>query len=155
MNLYTIKYDYNKPTTQQLTIPTNTEYKVGVKATMDGEPIEIEPSRAALKQVGASTSIMADPSTYNGYVTFGLVTADAEEFKSYVLDVDGDTKADFALNIQTKKDSVGSMEVVTAEVLDNFVTDSDMETTLSSYATTSAMESYVDAQIGAVLSSSF
>lgn len=37
MKLYTLTYDCNTPTKQQVNIPTNTDYKLGVKVKRNGE----------------------------------------------------------------------------------------------------------------------
>ena len=36
MKLYTLEYDCNSPVVQQINVPTNTDYKVGVKFVKDG-----------------------------------------------------------------------------------------------------------------------
>ncbi len=37
MKLYTLTYDCNNPVVQQINVPTNTDYKVGVKVIRDGQ----------------------------------------------------------------------------------------------------------------------
>ena len=109
MKLYAINYDFNKPTPQQIYVGTNSEYKVGIKATRNGTPVEIAPSTATLNLIGTSTFISADASTYNGYVTFPMVTLDAEKFERYGLDVDGNEVQDFSLAVKVNKVDVGEI----------------------------------------------
>lgn len=44
MNFYTLEYDCNTPVTQQINVPTNTDYKVGIKVKKDGQDINLQPS---------------------------------------------------------------------------------------------------------------
>ena len=37
MKLYTLNYDCNRPMLQQINVPTNTDYKVGIKIYKDGK----------------------------------------------------------------------------------------------------------------------
>ena len=48
MKLYTLKYDCNRPTKQQINIPTNTDYKVGVKVRRNGEMQTLSPDGVKL-----------------------------------------------------------------------------------------------------------
>ena len=43
MNFYTNTYDLNNPTIQQVNVPTNTDYKVGMKVKRNGEVQQLGP----------------------------------------------------------------------------------------------------------------
>ena len=64
MKLYTLEYNANKPTPQQINVPTNTDYKVGVKIIRDGEPQRFSPEDVTLG------GLSADAELTNGYLTF-------------------------------------------------------------------------------------
>lgn len=74
MNFTTIEYDCNTPTVQQINIPTNTDYMVGIKVKKDGQDINLQPSQLT---VGDYT--MDDTKT-NGYVTYKASTGDSASF---------------------------------------------------------------------------
>ena len=56
MKLYTLTYDCNQPTVQQINIPTNTDYKVGIKVTRNGKEQNLKPAEVKL-YTGESTEI--------------------------------------------------------------------------------------------------
>lgn len=85
MNFYTLEYDCNTPVTQQINVPTNTDYKVGIKATKDGQDINLQPSQLS---VGNYT---LDDTKTNGYVTYKASTGDNASFTQ--LDVKVETEA--------------------------------------------------------------
>lgn len=64
MNFYTLTYDANLPTKQQINVPTNTDYKLGVKVVRNGEILDLDPEDVTLG------SLSADAKKTNGYVTF-------------------------------------------------------------------------------------
>ena len=70
MKLYTLTYDCNTPTKQQINIPTNTDYKVGIKVTRNGKQSILAPSEVLLD------TLSADTDKTNGYVTFTESTGD-------------------------------------------------------------------------------
>ncbi len=70
MNFYTLTYDANLPTTQQINVPTNTDYKLGVKVRSNGELLDLDPADVTL---GA---LSADAEKTNGYVTFTKAAGD-------------------------------------------------------------------------------
>lgn len=178
MKLYTINFNYNEPAPRQLYIPTNTTYMVGIKATRNGAAVEIDPTKAVLVSKDGNT-VTADSVTTNGYVTFQLGTQDTARYIEYGLDVDGDEVRDFKLMVTVKKDDIGDIDAVgmtavtwsdiqdkptdlltassseftavTSSVSALATSVSNITASLSTFATTS----YVDAQIGAVLSQSF
>ena len=85
MNLYTLEFDCNTPVTQQINVPTNSDYKVGIKVKKDGQDIDLQPS-----QLSVGDYTMDDVKT-NGYVTYSASTGDNAEYKQ--LDVKVDTGA--------------------------------------------------------------
>lgn len=48
MKLYTLEYDCNRPTVQQVNIPTNTDYKLGIKVKRNGEIQGLNPDNVKL-----------------------------------------------------------------------------------------------------------
>lgn len=86
MNFYTLEYDCNTPTTQQINIPTNTDYKVGMKVKKDGETQTVPPK--TVKLVYGDTTLSADAEKTNGYVTFTRSSDDNASCKEYTVDVD-------------------------------------------------------------------
>ena len=82
MNFYTLTYDANLPTTQQLNIPTNTDYKIGVKVVKNGELLDLDPEDVTL---GA---LSADAELTNGYLTFTKAAGDEPSMELYNLSVD-------------------------------------------------------------------
>lgn len=82
MNFYTLTYDANLPTKQQVNIPTNSDYKVGVKVVKNGELLDLDPEDVTL---GA---LSADAEKTNGYVTFTKEAGDAENYTQKELAID-------------------------------------------------------------------
>lgn len=74
MKIYTLTYDANLPTKQQVNIPTNSDYKIGVKVVKNGELLDLDPADVTLG------SLSADADKTNGYVTF---TSAADDDASY------------------------------------------------------------------------
>ena len=64
MNFYTNTYDLNNPTIQQVNIPTNTDYKIGLKFRRNGEIQDLNPNSVMLG------TLSADAEKTNGYITF-------------------------------------------------------------------------------------
>lgn len=62
MKLYTLNYNCNVPTTQQINVPTNTNYKVGIKVTRNGKEQNLKPAEVKL-YTGNSTEI--EPTDFN------------------------------------------------------------------------------------------
>ena len=175
-SLYTLEYNANLPTKQQVNIPTNTDYRIGVKVTKNGQVLDIDPSEITL---GGKA---ADATKTNDYVTFTLASDDNAKYESNVvaLEMEDGFKATFALNINVYKSQQGDIgaggsgggvteqwvqDYVSAET-SAFVTDTEMGTAISNATTDMATQtwvgsqgfattSYVDAQIGTVLSTNF
>lgn len=77
MKLYTLTYDCNTPTKQQINVPTNTDYKLGIKVRRNGEIQKLSPESVKLGtgetytieptnlSVGQSSSLTGDSSAVN------------------------------------------------------------------------------------------
>lgn len=82
MNFYTLTYDANLPTTQQINVPTNTDYKLGVKVRSNGELLDLDPADVTLG------TLSADAKKTNGYVTFTRSAGDEPSMELYNFSVD-------------------------------------------------------------------
>lgn len=74
MKLYTLEYDCNSPVVQQINVPTNTDYKVGVKFVKNGYSI------SPLSENVTLGTLSADLQKTNGYVTFTISADDNASF---------------------------------------------------------------------------
>ena len=77
MKFYNLKFDCNTPTKQQINIPTNTDYKVGIKVTKNGKEVSPLPKNVKLG------TLSADTEKTNGYITF---TKSAGDDPSYIVE---------------------------------------------------------------------
>lgn len=77
MKFYNLTFDCNLPTKQQINIPTNTDYKVGVKVTKNGKEVSPLPKNVTLG------TLSADTEKTNGYITF---TKSAGDDPSYIVE---------------------------------------------------------------------
>lgn len=68
MKIYTAEYDFNRPTTKSITVPTNTEYKIGIAAFKDGNTLELTQENVTIDF--GNNKVLQPSGTYNGYVTF-------------------------------------------------------------------------------------
>lgn len=89
MKLYTLTYDCNTPTKQQVNIPTNTDYKLGIKVRRNGEIQNLSPESVTLG------GLSADPDKTNGYVTFTLSAGDNASYTGEKLDIEKGYDAEF------------------------------------------------------------
>lgn len=48
MKIYTLDFDCNQPTAQQVNVPTNTDYKLGIKVRRNGEIQTLNPESVKL-----------------------------------------------------------------------------------------------------------
>ena len=87
MNFTTIEFDCNTPTVQQINIPTNTDYKIGMKVRRNGEVQSINPSAFTLSAQDG-TVLSVDSEKTNDYVTITKASADAASFKQYDVRID-------------------------------------------------------------------
>lgn len=162
MKLYTVTYDCNTPTVQRLNIPTNTDYKVGVKIVKNGEVLDIDPEDMTL---GATT---ADAEKLNGYVTFTKSTGAEANYWQGVLAIDADDlKTTFKLIINVYNSQMGDIggggsggvteqwveDYVSAQT-SAFVTDTELGTVLEAYPTTSAMNTAISTATSSFVTSS-
>lgn len=111
MKLYTINFNYNQPVPQKFTISTNTNFLIGVKATRNGEPVEIDPTEAVLIAKNGNQT-RADEVLTNGYVTFQIGTTDTPYYTEYGLDVNGDEVRDFKIMLNVVKGDVGDIDAI-------------------------------------------
>ena len=68
MKIYTIDYDFNRPMMKSITVPTNTEYKIGIAATRNGLQLGLTESQVTIKLGNGAT--LRPTGEYNGYITF-------------------------------------------------------------------------------------
>ena len=68
MKIYTIDYDFNRPMMKSITVPTNTEYKIGISATRNGLKLGLDESQVTIKLGNGAT--LRPSGEYNGYITF-------------------------------------------------------------------------------------
>lgn len=108
MKLYTLKYDYNLPTTQQINTATNSTFLIGFKAVRNGEEVSIDPAKATL--IGPTSTLSAGSDKVNGYVTFQMSVLDEPSAIEYSLDIEGDTIKDFKLIVNAYKSQVGDVD---------------------------------------------
>lgn len=111
MKLYTINFNYNQPVPQKFTISTNTNFLIGVKATRNGLPVEIDPTEAVLIAKNGNQT-HADEVLTNGYVTFQMGTTDTPYYTEYGLDVNGDEVRDFKIMLNVVKGDVGDVDSI-------------------------------------------
>lgn len=68
MKIYTIDYDFNRPMMRSITVPTNTEYKIGISATRNGLRLGLTERQVTIKLGNGAT--LRPTGEYNGYITF-------------------------------------------------------------------------------------
>ena len=68
MKIYTIDYDFNRPTMRSITVPTNTEYKIGIAATRKGVQLGLTEKQVTIEL--GNGDILQPSGKYNGYITF-------------------------------------------------------------------------------------
>ena len=68
MKIYTIDYDFNRPMMKSITVPTNTEYKIGIAATRNGLQLGLTESQVTIKLGNGAT--LRPSGKYNDYITF-------------------------------------------------------------------------------------
>lgn len=89
MKFNTITYDANLPTVQQVNVPTNSDYKVGMKVKRNGTIQSIKPSEFTIASEDGTT-IPVDADKMNGYVTITRASGDNASFRQYNVAVDAD-----------------------------------------------------------------
>lgn len=94
MKFYALKFDANLPTKQQVNITTNTDYKIGIKVTRNGEELVLSPANVTLGNLAADTEKL------NGYVTFTSATDDNASMTVKEIDISSPSlKFQIVLNI--------------------------------------------------------
>lgn len=68
MKIYTIDYDFNRPMMKSITVPTNTEYKIGIAATRNGVRLGLTEGQVTIEL--GNGDILQPSGEYNGYITF-------------------------------------------------------------------------------------
>ena len=68
MKIYTIDYDFNRPMMKSITVPTNTEYKIGIAATRKGVQLGLTEKQVTIEL--GNGDILQPSGKYNGYITF-------------------------------------------------------------------------------------
>ena len=68
MKIYTAEYDFNRPMMRSITVPTNTEYKIGIDAILNGKRIGLNKNQVTIKLENGD--ILQSSGEYNGYITF-------------------------------------------------------------------------------------
>ena len=107
MKIYTAEYDFNRPMMRSITVPTNTDYKIGIAATRNGQQLNLTENQVTIELGNGST--LQPSGKYNGYITFnysqGRIPSDqiaivkiqfARKFYNFELKIDGkySTKGD-------------------------------------------------------------
>ena len=68
MKLYTAEYDFNRPMMRSITVPTNTEYKIGIAAIRNDIRLGLTEGQVTI-QLG-NGDVLQPSGKYNGYITF-------------------------------------------------------------------------------------
>ena len=68
MKIYTIDYDFNRPMMRSITVPTNTEYKIGISATRNDLRLDLTEGQVTIEL--GNGDILLPSGKYNGYITF-------------------------------------------------------------------------------------
>lgn len=68
MKIYTAEYDFNRPMMRSITVPTNTEYKIGIAATRNGLQLGLTESQVTIKLENGE--VLQPSGKYNDYITF-------------------------------------------------------------------------------------
>lgn len=131
MNFYTLTYDANLPTKQQINVPTNSNYKIGVKVNCNGELLDLDPADVTLG------TLSADAEKTNDYVTFTTAADDdasyaqkklaiehvPNEYKSAVLF----SKTGTATNVSYKLSATGFSSFFVDDIVLGFVTSKEAQ----------------------------
>ena len=116
MNFYTLTYDADLPAAQQVNIPTNTDYKLGVKVRRNGQIQNLNPESVTLG------TLSADTEKTNGYVTFTLSSDDNASYTQETLSVDKGYDAEFYKPAFVEQNTTGAaIPVVISADLSDFI----------------------------------
>ena len=109
MKLYTAEYDFNRPMMRSITVPTNTDYKIGIAAIRNGMRLGLTEDQVTIEL--GNGSILQPSGKYNDYITFdysqGRIPSDqtATVKIQYLLDI-----YNFELNIVGKYSTKGDIK---------------------------------------------
>lgn len=87
MKFNTLVFDANLPTTQQVNVPTNSDYRIGMKVKRNGNVQHIKPSEFTVTAQDG-TVLSVDSEKTNGYVTITKASGDNASFKQYGVHID-------------------------------------------------------------------
>ena len=68
MKIYTAEYDFNRPMMRSITVPTNTDYKIGIAATRNGLRLGLTEDQVTIKL--GNGDILQPSGKYNDYIMF-------------------------------------------------------------------------------------
>ena len=68
MKIYTAEYDFNRPMMRSITVPTNTDYKIGIAATRNDLRLDLTEGQVTIKLENGD--ILQPSGKYNDYITF-------------------------------------------------------------------------------------
>ena len=68
MKIYTAEYDFNRPMMRSITVPTNTDYKIGIAATRNGNRLGLTEEQVTIEL--GNGDILQPSGKYNDYITF-------------------------------------------------------------------------------------
>lgn len=143
MKIYTQDIDIALQSPKRFWVAPHSDFKIGIKIVKNGVPVENQ-----FNVFNGDVELTPDVGLTNGFTTFTIKSNDTGSVE-YKVVVNG----------------VGETFKITQIVTNSTVFDIDLQAPAGTatqewvmeqdYATTSAMESYVNAQIGAVLSTNF
>lgn len=102
MKFYTLTYNCNTPTTQQINVPTNTDYKVGIKVLRNGKEQNLKPAEVTLG------TLSADEGDVNGYTTFTFSAGDNASYTQATLDIQHGYEAGFSQPAYVEQNNTGA-----------------------------------------------
>ena len=68
MKIYTAEYDFNRPMMRSITVPTNTDYKIGIAATRNDLRLGLTEGQVTIEL--GNGDILQPSGKYNDYITF-------------------------------------------------------------------------------------
>ena len=106
MKFYTLDFDCNAPTAQQINVPTNTDYKLGIKVKRNGAYQNLKPAEVTLG------TLSADEGDVNGYTTFTFSAGDNASYTQATLDIQH--AQDAATLVSTYHNTTGAQKTLPA-----------------------------------------
>ena len=108
MKIYTAEYDFNRPMMKSITVPTNTEYKIGIDAILNGKRIGLTESQVTIKL--GNGDILQPSGEYNGYITFNYSQGRIPTDQTAIVKINYRAKIyNFELKIAGKYSTKGDM----------------------------------------------